>query len=195
MLPIPPFRGTNRNNHWVNEWVDQIAVPLNPWKLLKSTEKWWLEDDFRFEMVPPFLGDLLIFVGGVICPMETVCNFTEKNIWTKWFNTWPFLSPIVEGHVYNLWVRVTFSLTIPKRSTWLYKTLSLAGTNLVGWWKHYLDVPLEVIGSMVRINGLFHLLRNGVLIGVITDLLTFDPNLLGHPSTVDGRNPCTTWDV
>ena len=32
-----------------------------------------------------------------------------------------------------------------------------------------------------RINGLFHLLINGV-IWVLTHLLTIDPNFLGHPS-------------
>ena len=37
-------------------------------------------------------------------------------------------------------------------------------------------------GSMVRINGLFHLLINGVFLGVITHLLTIDPNFLEHPS-------------
>ena len=31
----------------------------------------------------------------------------------------------------------------------------------------YLDVPLEVDGSMVRINGSFHLLINRVFLGVI----------------------------
>ena len=49
------------------------------------------------------------------------------------------------------------------------------------------------LGSMVRINGLFHLLINGVcwgynlLIkgiywGYTLLILTFDPNFLGHPS-------------
>ena len=37
----------------------------------------------------------------------------------------------------------------------------------------------------VRINGLFHLLINGVFLEVITHLLTIDPKFLGHPS----RNP------
>ena len=36
----------------------------------------------------------------------------------------------------------------------------------------YLDVPGRKLGSMVRINGLFHLLVNGVFVGVITRLLT-----------------------
>ena len=38
------------------------------------------------------------------------------------------------------------------------------------------------LGSLVRINGLFHLLINGVFLGVITHSLTIDPNFLGHPS-------------
>ena len=38
------------------------------------------------------------------------------------------------------------------------------------------------LGSMVKINGLFHLLINGVLLGVITHLLTIDPKFLVHPS-------------
>ena len=38
---------------------------------------------------------------------------------------------------------------------------------------------------MVRINGLFHLLINGVFLGVITHLLTIDPNFLGHPRCID----------
>ncbi len=37
--------------------------------------------------------------------------------------------------------------------------------------------------SKSLVNGLFHLLINGVSLGVITHLLTFDPNHLGHPST------------
>ena len=43
-----------------------------------------------------------------------------------------------------------------------------------------------MIGSMVGINGLFHLLLiNGVFLGVITPLiLTIDPNFLKHPSGV-----------
>ena len=35
---------------------------------------------------------------------------------------------------------------------------------------------------MVRIDGLLHLLINGRYIGVITHLLTIDPNFLGYPS-------------
>ena len=38
------------------------------------------------------------------------------------------------------------------------------------------------LGSMVRINGLFHLLINGVYWGYNPRILTFDPNFLGHPS-------------
>ena len=44
-----------------------------------------------------------------------------------------------------------------------------------------LDVPGRKLGSMVRINGLFHLLVNGVFLGVITHLIT---NLL-----------LTSWDI
>ena len=35
----------------------------------------------------------------------------------------------------------------------------------------------------VRINGLFHLLINGIYWGEIIHLLTIDPNFLGHPSS------------
>ena len=35
---------------------------------------------------------------------------------------------------------------------------------------------------MDKISGLFHLLKNLVFLGVITHLLTIDPNFLGHPS-------------
>ena len=45
-----------------------------------------------------------------------------------------------------------------------------------------LDVPLGLLGSMVRINGLFHLLINGIHWGYNPLILTFDPNFLGHPS-------------
>ena len=38
------------------------------------------------------------------------------------------------------------------------------------------------LGSMVRINGLFHLLKNGVYWGYNPLILTFDPKCLGHPS-------------
>ena len=38
------------------------------------------------------------------------------------------------------------------------------------------------LGSMVRTNGLFHLLINGVYWGYNPPILTFDPNFLGHPS-------------
>ena len=43
------------------------------------------------------------------------------------------------------------------------------------------DVPLLPLGSMVRINGLFHQLINGVYWGYNPLILTFDPNFLGHP--------------
>ena len=46
----------------------------------------------------------------------------------------------------------------------------------------YLDVPLEVIGSMLRINGWNNLLINGRYCGYNPLILTFDPNFLGHPS-------------
>ena len=39
------------------------------------------------------------------------------------------------------------------------------------------------LGSMVRINGLFHLLINGVFWGYNPLILTIDPNFLGHPSS------------
>ena len=46
-----------------------------------------------------------------------------------------------------------------------------------------LDVPLGSLGSMVRINGLFHLLITEVYWGYNPLILTFyDPNFLGHPS-------------
>ena len=38
------------------------------------------------------------------------------------------------------------------------------------------------LGSMVRINGIFHLLINEIYWGEITHFLTIDPNFLGHPS-------------
>ena len=43
----------------------------------------------------------------------------------------------------------------------------------------------EVIGSVRRINGLFHLLINGVYWGYNPLILTIDPNFLGHPSVGD----------
>ena len=48
-----------------------------------------------------------------------------------------------------------------------------------------LGCPLsqEVDGSMVSINGLFHLLINGVYWGYNPLILTIDPNFLGHPSS------------
>ena len=46
-----------------------------------------------------------------------------------------------------------------------------------------LDVQLEVRINGDRINGLFHLVINGVYWGEITHLLTIDPNFLGHPSS------------
>ena len=49
-----------------------------------------------------------------------------------------------------------------------------------------LDVLLGLLGSMVRINGLFHLLINGLYWGYNALILTIDPNFLGHPSGVFG---------
>ena len=41
------------------------------------------------------------------------------------------------------------------------------------------------LGSMVRINGLFHLLLNRVFVGAKKALIrTFDPNFLGQPSSL-----------
>ena len=54
---------------------------------------------------------------------------------------------------------------------------------LVTWMSSWTEVI--VYQWLVRINGLFHLLANGVVVGVITYnplILTFDPNFLGHPS-------------
>ena len=45
-----------------------------------------------------------------------------------------------------------------------------------------LDIRIEWLGSMVRINGWFHLLINGVYWGYNPLILTFDPNFLGHLS-------------
>ena len=42
------------------------------------------------------------------------------------------------------------------------------------------------LGSMVRINGLVHLLINGVNIGVITHFLTIDPNFQRNIQVVGG---------
>ena len=45
------------------------------------------------------------------------------------------------------------------------------------------------LGSMVRINGLFHLLIDGgIPWGYNPLILTFDPNFLGHPSTLSKFN-------
>ena len=50
-------------------------------------------------------------------------------------------------------------------------------------WMCLLGCPgKEEIGSMVRINGLFHLI-NGVYWGYNLLILTIDPNFLGHPSS------------
>ena len=47
------------------------------------------------------------------------------------------------------------------------------------------------LGSMVRINGLFHLSINGVYWGYNPLILTFDPNFLAHPSRTLGL----FWEV
>ena len=51
--------------------------------------------------------------------------------------------------------------------------------------------------GFVRINGLFHLLIDGVYIGVIAHwILTFDGNFLGHRSMVDfGLSACPPFPV
>ena len=61
-----------------------------------------------------------------------------------------------------------------------------SGSRLV-----YLDVPLGLLGSMFRINGLLHLLIYGIYWGELTHLLTINPNFLGHPSTGGGRS----WEL
>ena len=50
-----------------------------------------------------------------------------------------------------------------------------------------------MIGSM----GYYNLLMNGVFLGVITHLVTVDPNFLGHPSSANGllRKTRTVWMV
>ena len=49
---------------------------------------------------------------------------------------------------------------------------------------------------MVRINGLFHLPINGVYWGYNLLILSFDPNFLGHPSTLQGTiMDLTLWKV
>ena len=51
-----------------------------------------------------------------------------------------------------------------------------------------LDVPDRKLGSMVRINGLFHLLINVVYCGYNLHLLTFDPNF-----QMDIQVPTIVW--
>ena len=58
----------------------------------------------------------------------------------------------------------------------------------------YLDVPERKLGSLVRINGLFHLLINGVYWGYKPLILTIDPNFLGHPSS-GGSEVVVTWVI
>ena len=48
-------------------------------------------------------------------------------------------------------------------------------------WDTNLDIPDRKLGSMVRINGLFHLAIHGVYWGYNPLILTIDPNFLGHP--------------
>ena len=66
------------------------------------------------------------------------------------------------------------------------KELEDASDMLVPWaWLEVWGVACpvqEVNGSMVRINGLFHLLINGVYWVDNPLILTFDPSFLGHPS-------------
>ena len=67
--------------------------------------------------------------------------------------------------------------------------LKLVKLEVLHLWKPYLDVLGRKLGSMVRINGLFHLLINGGWIGVKspTDPITIDPfHFLGHPSKDPG---------
>ena len=46
-----------------------------------------------------------------------------------------------------------------------------------------LKLEVRINGSVSK-NGLFHLLMNGVFWGYNPLILTFDPNFLGHPSTI-----------
>ena len=54
-------------------------------------------------------------------------------------------------------------------------------------------------GSKVGINGLFHLLKNGIYRGYNSYkplILTFDPNFLGHPSNpMENSNDLSRFDV
>ena len=75
-----------------------------------------------FSLSPFFIGFLL----HVFFLFSEECSFVDKRnqllkIFTRWFNLWPFCSPCWRS--LNLWVRVTFSPTIPKRSqriTWYF---------------------------------------------------------------------------
>ena len=64
----------------------------------------------------------------------------------------------------------------------IHKTWSLQAQEKMtnkSWFSkktHHLDVPGRKLGSMVRINGLFHLLVNGVYWGYNPLILTIDPN-------------------
>ena len=77
---------------------------------------------------------------------------------------WKWLEFTNENHLKKGWI--------------LFIPLPIQGNLL------YLDVPLDgserINGE--RINGLFHLLINGVYWGYNPLILTFDPNFLGHPS-------------
>ena len=63
--------------------------------------------------------------------------------------------------------------------------ISESNPNIFQPQQKYLDGQLGLLGSMVKINGLFHLLANGVYWGYNPLILTFDPNFLGHPSKGD----------
>ena len=82
-----------------------------------------------------------------------------------------------------------------KNNSVIPKSTALAARGKLAEFTGPASLPLlgcpgtEVNGSMVRIHGVVHLLINGVFLGVLTHLLTIDPNFLGHPSEKLPSNP------
>ena len=141
---------------------------------LLSMESWLVNEDLYvmvyeiagYDFIPyttnqPCLFSLLV-LNGVITPINEVITLLLTGFWDPPCKIRSTRSTVFEQKI------------SPRRPRKPSKSLhSLLPADSPATTHPNFDVPGRKLGSMVRINGLFHLLINGVYWGYIIRLLTF----------------------
>ena len=152
-----------------------FQLPVLRWFCSKHLAELW---NFPMFWVSPQIlvrtTDWRMLVSKIIPFVNKIISFLMYS-----FNTCAVLSSICI--LKNSRSRVPFYIESFKRLA----TVSQIEATWMSRWK---------LGSMVRINGFFHLLINGVYWGCHSPILTFDPNFLGHPSGYFWTPKLKLWD-